>query len=42
MSNTRKPKSTGFDVRDIYTITGTETATIYEKNRMAVHFQGMS
>jgi uncharacterized protein (DUF608 family) len=42
MSNTRKPKSAGFDVRDIYTITGTETATIYEKNRMAVHFQGMS
>lgn len=36
------PESTQFDVRDIYTITGPEIATIYEKNKMAVHFQGMS
>src|SRR5579862_410247 len=36
------PKPAAFDIRDIYTITGTEVATIYEKNKMAVHFQGMS
>jgi uncharacterized protein (DUF608 family) len=36
------PKPTTFDVRDIYTIAGTEVTTIYEKNKMAVHFQGMS
>jgi len=36
------PKSAAFDIRDIYTITGTQIATIYEKNKMAVHFQGMS
>jgi uncharacterized protein (DUF608 family) len=31
-----------FDPRDVYTITGPEIAEIYEKNRMTVHFQGMS
>ena len=36
------PKSTGFDLRDIYTIRGDKIATIYERNKMAVHFQGMS
>lgn len=36
------PKSTGFDVRDIYTIRGDKIAAIYERNKMAVHFQGMS
>ena len=36
------PKPTTFDVRDIYTIAGPEISTIYEKNKMAVHFQGMS
>ena len=36
------PKPTTFDVRDIYTIAGPEVTTIYEKNKMAVHFQGMS
>ena len=36
------PKSTGFDIRDIYTIRGDKIAAIYERNKMAVHFQGMS
>ena len=36
------PKSAAFDVRDIYTIAGPEIAAIYEQNKMAVHFQGMS
>jgi uncharacterized protein (DUF608 family) len=36
------PKPTTFDVRDIYTIAGPEVTSIYEKNKMAVHFQGMS
>ncbi|MGO8838384.1 MAG: GH116 family glycosyl hydrolase [Limisphaerales bacterium] len=36
------PKSTPFDVRDIYTIAGPQIAAIYEQNKMAVHFQGMS
>ena len=36
------PKSTAFDVRDVYTIPGTKVTSIYEKNKMAVHFQGMS
>src|SRR5512137_2917798 len=35
-------KSAAFNVRDIYTITGPKIASIYEKNKMAVHFQGMS
>src|SRR5208282_4800415 len=36
------PKSTAFDVRDIYTIAGPRIAAIYEQNKMTVHFQGMS
>jgi uncharacterized protein (DUF608 family) len=36
------PKSAVFDVRDIYTIAGPRIAAIYEQNKMAVHFQGMS
>jgi uncharacterized protein (DUF608 family) len=36
------PKSTVFDVRDIYTIPGDKVTAIYEHNKMAVHFQGMS
>ncbi len=36
------PKSTVFAVRDIYTIPGDKIAAIYEQNKMAVHFQGMS
>jgi uncharacterized protein (DUF608 family) len=36
------PKPTAFDVRDIYTIAGAKIASIYEQNKMGVHFQGMS
>ncbi len=36
------PKSTAFDVRDVYTIPGPKVTAIYEHNKMAVHFQGMS
>src|ERR1039457_7713245 len=36
------PKSDAFDVRDVYTIAGPKIAAIYEQNKMAVHFQGMS
>jgi len=36
------PKSAAFEPRDIYTIAGPKIAEIYEKNRMTVHFQGMS
>ena len=35
-------KSTAFNLLDIYTITGREVDSIYEKNKMTVHFQGMS
>src|ERR1039458_5212345 len=35
-------KSSAFNIRDIYTIDGNEIASIYEQNKMAVHFQGMS
>ncbi|MBN1999120.1 hypothetical protein JW935_16290 [candidate division KSB1 bacterium] len=31
-----------FDLRDIYTIDGPKITEIYEKNKMTVHFQGMS
>src|SRR5512133_1954899 len=36
------PNKAAFDPREVYTITGPEIATIYEKNKMTVHFQGMS
>ena len=36
------PTNADFDVRDIYTIPGAKIAAIYEKNKMMVHFQGMS
>jgi hypothetical protein len=36
------PKSTAFDIRDIYTIAGPKITAIYDQNKMAVHFQGMS
>jgi uncharacterized protein (DUF608 family) len=36
------PKSDAFDVRELYTISGPRIAAIYERNRMTVHFQGMS
>jgi uncharacterized protein (DUF608 family) len=35
-------QSKSFDIRDIYTIDGPKIAEIYEKNKMTVHFQGMS
>jgi len=35
-------QSKPFDIRDIYTISGVQIAEIYEKNKMTVHFQGMS
>lgn len=38
----KMPKSSAFDVRDIYTIAGERIAAIYDQNKMAVHFQGMS
>ena len=34
--------SSGFKPSDLFTITGPDIDTIYEKNRMTVHFQGMS
>jgi uncharacterized protein (DUF608 family) len=36
------PKSTPFRVSDILTISGAKAAAIYERNKMTVHFQGMS
>jgi hypothetical protein len=36
------PRSAEFDVREIFTIPGAKIAAIYEKNKMTVHFQGMS
>jgi len=42
MSKSKAKKSTGFALRDIYTIAGPKIAAIYERNKMTVHFQGMS
>jgi uncharacterized protein (DUF608 family) len=42
MSESKMSKPTGLDVRDIYTISGPRIAAIYERNKMTVHFQGMS
>jgi uncharacterized protein (DUF608 family) len=42
MGEGKMPKSTSFDVRDVYTIPGPRVTAIYEHNKMAVHFQGMS
>jgi len=36
------PNKASFDPSDIYTITGNQIAEIYERNKMTVHFQGMS
>src|SRR5512137_668244 len=35
-------KSAAFNLHDLYTIPGPKIASIYEKNKMTVHFQGMS
>jgi hypothetical protein len=42
MRENSMPKSADFSVSDILTINGPKTAAIYEKNKMTVHFQGMS
>ena len=42
MRENKMPRSANFNVREIFTIPGTKIAAIYEKNKMAVHFQGMS
>ncbi len=34
--------SKSFNIHDIYTISGSQINEIYEKNKMTVHFQGMS
>jgi hypothetical protein len=36
------PKSSGIKISDVFTIKGAEISEIYDKNKMAVHFQGMS
>ena len=35
-------QSKTFDMHDVYTISGPQISEIYEKNKMTVHFQGMS
>jgi uncharacterized protein (DUF608 family) len=42
MSKSKASVPTAFDWREIYTIAGPRIAAIYERNRMTVHFQGMS
>ncbi|MBN1698300.1 MAG: hypothetical protein JW881_12370 [Spirochaetales bacterium] len=36
------PASNNFNVKDIFTISGSQISDIYKTNRMTVHFQGMS
>jgi uncharacterized protein (DUF608 family) len=36
------PKTSGFQIKDIFTISGNQISDIYQKNKMTVHFQGMS
>jgi len=35
-------QANSFDIHDVYTISGPQITDIYEKNKMRVHFQGMS
>ncbi len=42
MSENKMPKPDTFDVRDIFTLAGPRIASVYEANKMTVHFQGMS
>jgi uncharacterized protein (DUF608 family) len=42
MSERKMTKSNSFNIKDIYTISGPQITEIYEKNKMTVHFQGMS
>jgi uncharacterized protein (DUF608 family) len=36
------PKSSGLKISDVFTISGAQISEIYVKNKMTVHFQGMS
>ncbi|MEJ2306090.1 MAG: hypothetical protein P8Y30_00850, partial [candidate division WOR-3 bacterium] len=36
------PKSSSIEIKDVFTIKGAEISEIYNKNKMSVHFQGMS
>jgi uncharacterized protein (DUF608 family) len=36
------PKSSGLTISDVFTISGSQISDIYIKNKMTVHFQGMS
>jgi uncharacterized protein (DUF608 family) len=36
------PKASGLKISDVFTITGSQISEIYVKNKMSVHFQGMS
>jgi hypothetical protein len=36
------PKSYSLKISDVFTISGTQISDIYKKNKMTVHFQGMS
>jgi uncharacterized protein (DUF608 family) len=36
------PKAAAFNPNEMYTIPGSKVAAIYERNKMTVHFQGMS
>ncbi|MEJ2567272.1 MAG: GH116 family glycosyl-hydrolase, partial [candidate division WOR-3 bacterium] len=36
------PKSSGIEISDVFTIKGSQISEIYDKNKMSVHFQGMS
>ena len=36
------PKSQGLKLADVFTISGKQISDIYVKNKMTVHFQGMS
>ena len=36
------PKSSSIKIGDVFTIKGSQISKIYDKNKMSVHFQGMS
>jgi len=36
------PRPSSLEIRDVFTVAGSEIAKIYVKNKMTVHFQGMS
>ena len=41
-SQKKMSKSNSFSIKELYTISGPRITDIYENNKMAVHFQGMS